>query len=170
MRKLFYILGATALFGFTGCRDDDKATSDAMAILGVWIQVEDAETGDNLLDPEVEGNILGQEIKSLGLRWEIPMESLEEALVNKPENSLLPDGLYWGNRTSLADPPSDYGLLYIVLYLDSTQFTIDWGDGTTTRFVCERVGEGESFHQILTMDGVEVTDSSNGHWRVFLKR
>lgn len=102
----------------------------------VYFYVEDA-LGNDLLDPDYEGNILGQDIKvtyndvtypryknpGLGLREDTTRETLP-----------LQFGLRWGQKSNEEDAP--YCLAFGEFAPEgyrNTTFTLDWGDDTSTK-------------------------------------
>ena len=62
MKTFFkYLLAAACLCSFAACDKDDKGhVVWDFWNYSVYFAVEDAETGANLLDPSVEGNLLDQ--------------------------------------------------------------------------------------------------------------
>ena len=62
MKTFFkYLLAAACLCSFAACDKDDKGhVVWDFWNYSVYFAVEDAETGANLLDPSVEGNLLNQ--------------------------------------------------------------------------------------------------------------
>lgn len=131
----------------------------------VFVSVVDKKTGADLLNPDTEGNILGNEIQALYQgecypRWE---EGLMDFLPKDAtrENLPMPLGLRWGRQSN------DANALYYLSFGEfapedyhDEPFTIDWGDGTQTKFQFDCYTTWESLtepvvHRNLWVDGVE---------------
>lgn len=171
MKNLFklLLLAAVAVVG-AACDNEEKPMrwESDFSCYSVEFAVEDAETGEDLLDPATEGNILGQEIKVIyqgkeyirsktnSLNWSV--EPSTTSRVNCPR----PFALRWGRSNS------SYSYLVAFGEFDPTQdfhqesFIIDWGDGTQNEIVLDCNTSGSA----LWVDGVARGD----HWRIEIKK
>lgn len=188
MKKLLYILGAVGLLGFVGCEDNNSDPAgpnnkeegkpnngnenNSPGIIfdfinySIYISVIDSNTGADLLDPNTEYNILGNDIKAIYDRKGYPRWTVESLTAKRPEDVTretmpLQLGLRWGRFTTDGTSPYylGFGEFAPENYHDEP-FVIDWGDGTQTefRFDCYTTWEDPTdpeVHRRLWVDGVE---------------
>lgn len=139
----------------------------------VCFYVKDAQ-GNDLLDPDFEGNILGQDIKAIYNEQSYPryknpgLDLWEDAT---RETRPLPFGLRWGQKPYEEDAP--YCLVFGEFAPEgyrNTLFTLDWGDGTATKLElnCYTTWQGWSptVTHTLKVDG---TDQKTD-WNVILTK
>jgi len=113
-------------------------------IWGFSVYIEDAETGADLLDPEVEGNIVSDRI-----RMDIEGKSyyVEEFIGEFIKNSLY--DFNWG----FYSPLGKYHLYTNGFPTNhTTSGVLDWGDGTQSTFVYLPSSDG---NHSLWIDGVK---------------
>ncbi len=144
----------------------------------IYISVIDSNTGADLLDPNTEYNILGNEIKAIYDRKSYPRWTVESLTARRPEdvtryNLPLQLGLRWGRFTTDGTSPYylGFGEFAPEGYHDEP-FVIDWGDGTQTefRFDCYTTWEDPTdpdVHRRLWVDGVEHEGSE---WIVTIRK
>ena len=174
MKKLFYFVAM--LLCFAACEEKQEPPKEEEWVIwdfvnySVEIEVQDVETGADLLDPETEGNILDQAIVMIYKGQTIPMKSCEEITRANPA---IFYGLIWHKRLDggyfLAAGEFNTGGTVNV------PFAIDWGDGTKTEFVVTSdVKNGSSKNptiiRALTMDGVAVEHQNGANWQVTIKK
>ncbi len=180
MRNLFkfLLLAAVAVAG-VACEDKEEEGLPPIRdfiTYPVEFAVEDAETGEDLLDPATEGNILEQEIKVIYNGTEYPrwtkaglgawfIEDITSTRYNMP----MPFALRWGWSISA------YSYLVAFGEFDPTQdfhqesFIIDWGDGTQNEIILDCYitwkGYDPTVHTALWVDG-----NRSKSWLIVIKK
>ena len=119
--KIFLLLPIAWLA--SGCEDE---AHDILPPAEYYIQLEDAETGADLLNPETEGNLLNDRVCAI--------ENGKKHYIGNIPGS----GNYFGSRLEwLRDYPYDTGRCVLVFrglgYDAITTVVFDWGDGTKTQ-------------------------------------
>ena len=174
MKKLFYF--AVLLLGFAACEEKPEPPKEEDWVIwdfvnySVEIEVQDLETGVDLLDPETEGNILDQAIVMIYQGETIPMRSWEEVTRANPARFY---GLVWYKR-----PDGGYFLAAGEFNTGGTvnvPFTVDWGDGSKTEFVVTSdvkygTSKEPTIIRALTVDGMPVEHQSGANWQVVIKK
>lgn len=134
----------------------------------VWFTVEDAETGEDLLDPATEWNILHQTITAVYQGREYPRLAVENTASGTPTRTAQPMrfGLHWGKANGR------YWLSFGDFYprggegYNQTHFVIDWGDGRENEIVLDcYIDENQKPHRALWVDGV----AQGEDWTIRLK-
>lgn len=172
MKKLFYWI--FLFLALSACKEEDYIWD--FENYSVEIEVRDAESGVNLLDPEVEGNILDQEIVLIYKREKYPMASWgDESRAN-----ISPfRGLLWGFPHFYgSDPERGYCLTvgpFDTGYVVNVPFTIDWGDGTKTEFVVtsdvkNASSKNPTIIRALTVNSLPIGCEEGRNWLVILTR
>jgi len=149
----------------------------------IFASLLDAETGADLLNPETEGNILGNEICAHYLGESYPRWEVESLTANRPEDVTramkpMPLGLRWGRALYYNEETVCYSDRYYLAFGEfapgeyrNESFTIDWGDGTQTEFSFDCYITWESptdpvVHRNLWVDGIEYGEN----WTVTITR
>uniref|UniRef100_UPI004057507B hypothetical protein n=1 Tax=Alistipes sp. TaxID=1872444 RepID=UPI004057507B len=174
MKNLFKIaLLAVVAIAAGACKDNETGAEAQMKITPeecmVWFTVEDAETGEDLLDPTTEWNILHQTIKTAYQGREYPRSTIDNLTYGADTRTSQPMrfGLHWGEADgrywlSFGDFYPRNGEGYI-----QTHFVIDWGDGRKNEIVVDcYVDEEQKPHRALWVDGV----AQGEDWKIRLKR
>lgn len=174
MKAFFkYLFAAACLCGFAACvdKDDDVPAIWDFSSYSVYFAVEDAETGANLLDPSVEGNLLDQ-VKVIYkgkeyLRFE--NEGLDLAEDEARAVFINPFGLRWGQYRGYCIAFGEFSPEKCYM---GEPFTVDWGDGSKTEVVlnCYITWDDDdpTVHRYLVVDGAPAEDQLG--WYVRLKR
>lgn len=126
----------------------------------VCIIVEDA-AGNNLLDADYEGNILGNDIY-------IPYLGTDYHLVLSAYTPDQDDIMYTGLHTGAIGTDEVPGMLFWYFYADDTDretgFTINWGDGTLSAikfsYYYTVVNCAPVYHRKIYLDGVLQSEDS----------
>lgn len=138
--KIFLLLPIAWLA--SGCEDE---AHDILPPAEFYIQLEDAETGADLLNPETEGNLLNDRVCAI--------ENGKKHYIGNIPGS----GNYFGSRLEwLRDYPYDTGRCVLVFrglgYDAITTVVFDWGDGTKTRVDC--LPQDSPADSMIWIDGV----------------
>lgn len=174
MKAFFkYLFAAACLCGFAACddKDDDVPAIWDFSSYSVYFAVEDAETGANLLDPSVEGNLLDR-VKVIYKGKEYPRFENEGLDLSEDEVRALPTcpfGLRWGQYRGYC---ISFGEFAPTANYQGEPFTVDWGDGSKTEVVlnCYITWDDDdpTVHRYLVVDGAPAEDQLG--WYVRLKR
>lgn len=174
MRNLFklLLLAMVAVVG-AACDNEEEGAEVQTKITPeeclVWFTVEDAETGEDLLDPATEWNILHQTITAVYQGREYPRSTIENIAYSTPTRTSQPMrfGLHWGKADGR------YWLSFGDFYprggedYNQTHFVIDWGDGRENEIVLDcYIDEEQKPHRALWVDGV----AQGEDWTIRLKR
>lgn len=179
MKNLFKIaLFAVVAIVTTACDNEEERGLMVWDFVNYAVEfaVEFAKTGEDLLDPATEGNILEQEIKVIYNGTEYPrwtkaglgawfIEDITSTRYNMP----MPFALRWGWSNSA------YSYLVAFGEFDPTQdfhqesFIIDWGDGTQNEIVLDCYitwkGNDPTVHTTLWVDGTQ-----SKSWPIVIKK
>ena len=133
-RFLSTLCALLVAIGFAGCEDSDDDYIYDFINPSVCFFVTDAETGANLCDPSVAGNVLEWNVTATtddGETFElIEDDPFTRATLAEPlalrltQYSTLGNVKGWHVSFGEWDPTKDYR---------NKKFTIDWGDGTQTK-------------------------------------
>lgn len=149
----------------------------------IFVSLLDVETGADLLNPETEGNILGNEICAYYLGESYPRWAVESLTADRPEDLTrammpIPLGLRWGRVAYYEEDRLCYSDCYYLAFGEfapgeyrNEPFVIDWGDGTQTefRFDCYITWNSPTdpvVHRNLWVDGAEYGEN----WMVTITR
>lgn len=162
--KIFVLL-AVVLAG-AGCEERQEESMP----MDVMIFVEDAETGANLLDPEVEGNLLDAEIHAEARGVNYWLQKLPNNASKRPENKDL-------FSLTLRDWHNSYGGGYHLTFggfvaesnFRDFLFVLHWADGTTDEFVVNYYSSsGSAERNGVWLNGEKVCEVYD--WRVWIKK
>ena len=168
MKNLFklLLLAMVAMAGAACDKEENKHLIWDYANYTIAFAVEDAETGEDLLDPATEGNILGQEIKVVYNEKEYPrwtkdgleawdIEDIASTRFNKPQTLAL----RWGWSNDAYSYLVTFGEFSPAEDFRQESFIIDWGDGTQNEIVFDCYDTWKNgkptIHTDCWMDGVK---------------
>ena len=136
--KIFLLLPIAWLA--SGCEDE---AHDILPPAEFYIQLEDAETGADLLNPETEGNLLNDRVCAIE-------NGKKHYIENLPGSKFVPSVLSW---LFPALNSEKYRFLYdYIPYYKVTTVIFDWGDGTKTRVDC--LPQDSPADSMIWIDGV----------------
>lgn len=134
---------------FCGCEEKTEILGNELPPYQFFLAVEDAETGADLLNPEVEGNLLDEQVYAVAFGTKYCIRNIP----GKEMNYLYRSYMYWDRYyyrdgterciLKFASPPYDT-VSTIVFY---------WSDGTQTQVDCQPSSKGPCVYSELWVDG-----------------